>query len=216
MSILNETVAAKIAESKVIAVLEINDPKDAIPCVRALQRGGVDTIELALRTPGALEAIKIVKEQAPEIILGVGTVITKEQVDAIAGIGVDFAVAPGCNAEIMAACLEAGVPFAPGIATPSDIEMALRFGCRVMKYFPADTLGGMKHLNNMVAPYRYLGLKFIPLGGVSQENAAEYLKSDLITAIGGSWIAKRHLIEAGDWATIEDNARKVRELINNL
>ncbi|MFR9508075.1 MAG: hypothetical protein SNI58_09795, partial [Rikenellaceae bacterium] len=116
----------------------------------------------------------------------------------------------------MAACLEAGVPFAPGIATPSDIEMALKFGCRVMKYFPADTLGGMKHLNNMVAPYRYLGLKFIPLGGVSQDNAAEYLSSDLITAIGGSWIAKRHLIESHDWQTIEENARKVRELINNL
>ncbi len=216
MAILNETVAAKIDESKVIAVLEINDPKDAIPCVRALQRGGVDTIELALRTPGALEAIKIVKAEAPEITLGVGTVITTEQVKMIADIGVDFAVAPGCNAEVMAACVEAGVPFAPGIATPSDIEMALKFGCRVMKYFPADNLGGMKHLNNMDAPYRYLGLKFIPLGGVSQNNATEYLQSDLITAIGGSWIAKRNLIEAGDWDTIEANARKVRELINSL
>lgn len=85
-----------------------------------------------------------------------------------------------------------------------------------MKYFPAETLGGMKHLTNMVAPYRYLGLKFIPLGGVSQDNAAEYLRSDLITAIGGSWIAKRNIIEAQDWATIESNAQKIRTLINTL
>lgn len=216
MSILNQTVAAKIDQSKVIAVLEINNPKDAIPCVKALQRGGVDTIELALRTEGALEAIKTVKEQIPEITLGVGTVITTKQVELIADIGVDFAVAPGCSADIMAACVEAGVSFAPGIATPSDIEMALKYGCRVMKYFPADTLGGMKHLINMAAPYRYLGLKFIPLGGVSQDNAIDYLKSDLISAIGGSWIAKRNLIESGNWDGIEQNARKIRELIDNL
>ncbi|MFR9581470.1 MAG: bifunctional 4-hydroxy-2-oxoglutarate aldolase/2-dehydro-3-deoxy-phosphogluconate aldolase [Rikenellaceae bacterium] len=216
MSILNEKIAARIDESKVIAVLEISDPKNAIPTVRALQRGGVDTIELALRTEGALEAVRIIKEEAPEIVLGIGTVITTQQVETIAKLNVDFAVAPGCNADVMAACLECGVQFAPGIATPSDIEMALKYGCRVMKYFPADTLGGMKHLTNMVAPYRYLGLKFIPLGGVSQDNAADYLRSELITAIGGSWIAKRHLIESQDWATIEANAQKIRTLINTL
>ncbi len=216
MSILNEDVTARIDHSKVIAVLEIANPADAIPTVRALQRGGVDTIELALRTPGALEAVRIIKQEAPEIVLGIGTVITTEQVESIAKLNVDFAVAPGCNADVMAACIDNGVNFAPGIATPSDIEMALKYGCRVMKYFPAETLGGMKHLTNMVAPYRYLGLKFIPLGGVSLENSADYLRSDLITAIGGSWLAKRHLIEAGDWATIEKNSADIRSLINNL
>ncbi len=214
MSILNENIAAKIDNSKIIAVLEIADPKDALPTIDALLAGGVDTIELALRTEGALEAIKIIKAERPQITLGVGTVITTEQIDQIAKLNVDFAVAPGCNPTIMKAAMESGVPFAPGIATPSDIEAALACGCRVMKYFPAETLGGMKHLTNMVAPYKYLGLKFIPLGGVSQENAGEYLASDLITAIGGSWIAKRHLIESGDWATIESNARKIVELIN--
>lgn len=213
MSILNETIAAKIDSSKVIAVLEIANPNDALPTIDALLRGGVDTIELALRTEGALEAIKIIKSERPQITLGVGTVINTKQIEQIADLNVDFAVAPGCNPRIMQAAIESGVPFAPGIATPSDIEAALECGCRVMKYFPAETLGGMKHLTNMVAPYRYLGLKFIPLGGVSQQNAGEYLASDLITAIGGSWIAKRPMIESGDWATIESNARKIVELI---
>ncbi len=216
MSILNEQVAARIAASKVIAVLEIVDPNDALPTVRALQQGGVDTIELALRTEGALEAIKRIKYEAPEITLGIGTVITTQQVETIAKLHVDFAVAPGCNADVMSACLDYGVSFAPGIATPSDIEMALKFGCRTMKYFPAETLGGMKHLTNMVYPYKYLGLNFIPLGGVSQENAASYLTSELICAIGGSWIAKRNLIDAKDWTAIEQNARNIRYLINSL
>ncbi len=213
MSILNETIAMKIDSSKVIAVLEIANPDDALPTIDALLRGGVDTIELALRTEGALEAIKIIKRERAQITLGVGTVINTKQIEQIADLNVDFAVAPGCNPRIMQAAIESGVPFAPGIATPSDIEAALECGCRVMKYFPAETLGGMKHLTNMVAPYRYLGLKFIPLGGVSQQNAGEYLASDLITAIGGSWIAKRPMIESGDWVTIESNARKIVKLI---
>lgn len=213
---MSSEIIRKIDNSKVIAVLVIDDLKHAIPVANALLQGSVNTIELTLRTPVALEAAKIIKTEFPEITLGIGTVLTTGQVKAVADIGVDFAVAPGCNPRIIEAAKEYGLSFAPGIATPTDIEIALEQGCRVLKYFPAETSGGIKHLNNMAAPYGYLGLKFIPLGGLSLANASNYLKSPLITAIGGSWIAKQDLIKNEQWETITKNAKYITKVINDI
>ncbi|MEO1450804.1 MAG: bifunctional 4-hydroxy-2-oxoglutarate aldolase/2-dehydro-3-deoxy-phosphogluconate aldolase [Bacteroidota bacterium] len=206
----------KIEASGIIAVIVLDELADAIPVVESLLKGGVGAIELTLRTPIALEAAALIKQELPEVLLGIGTVITEEQAIAVADMGVDFAVAPGCNPRIIHAARQKGLPFAPGVMTPSDIEIALEQGCRILKFFPAQTSGGMDHLKSMAGPYQYLSPKFIPLGGVNLQNARRYLESPLIAAIGGSWVAKRHLIQARDWAGITQNAREIRTLINEI
>ncbi|NQU54557.1 MAG: bifunctional 4-hydroxy-2-oxoglutarate aldolase/2-dehydro-3-deoxy-phosphogluconate aldolase [Bacteroidetes bacterium] len=213
---MSPEIIKKIDEAGVIAVLVIDDVKHAVPVAKALLKGGVNAIELTLRTPAAIEAARAIKSEVPEITLGIGTVLTIGQVKAAAELGADFAVSPGCNPRVIAAAREHDLSFAPGIMTPTDIEIAIEQGCRVLKYFPAESSGGMNHLTNMVAPYQYLGLKFIPLGGLSMANAASYLESPIITAIGGSWIAKRPLIQAENWEAITENAKEVRKLITEI
>jgi 2-dehydro-3-deoxyphosphogluconate aldolase/(4S)-4-hydroxy-2-oxoglutarate aldolase len=213
---MNSDVKLKIDEAGIIAVLVIDQLKHAVPVTKALLKGGVNAIELTLRTEVAWDAAKAIRDEVPEITLGFGTVLTVGQAKEAASLGADFAVAPGCNPKVIAAAREYGLSFAPGIVTPSDIEIALENGCRIMKFFPAETSGGINHLTNMVAPYSYLGLKFIPLGGVSLSNAAGYLKSPLITAIGGSWVAKQDLIQGEQWETITQNALDIRKLITQI
>ena len=214
--IMDSKIASRIDDAGIIAVVVIDKVEHALPLSKALLAGGVDTIELTLRTSAALEAAKIIKNQVQEINLGFGTVITLDQVKAVVDVGADFAVSPGCNPKIISAARESGLSFAPGIMTPTDIEMAIEEGCRVLKFFPAETSGGMKHLESIVAPYQYLGLKFIPLGGVNISNAESYLKSPFISAIGGSWVAKRNLIQNEDWSAITKNALEITSLIKKI
>lgn len=206
----------KIDDAGVIAVLVIDDVKHAVPTAKALLAGGVDTIELTLRTPAALDCIKAIQNEVPEISMGIGTVLTVQQVEAMAKLNVDFAVAPGCNANVLKAAYENGLSFAPGVMTPSEIEIALEYGCRVIKYCPAEPAGGISFLKNMAGPYGYLGLTFIPLGGLNLNNARTYLESPLITAIGGSWIANRPLIQNEQWDTITQNAQDITKLIKEI
>ena len=213
---MSPEIMQKIYESGVIAVLVIDELKHALPLANALLEGGINTIELTLRTPVALDAAAAIKKQFPAMNLGIGTVLTVEQVKAVADLEVDFAVAPGCNSKIIQAAQKHGLSYAPGIATASELETALELGCRVMKYFPAEPLGGMKYLKSMAGPYQYLGLKFIPLGGLNISNVGEYLESGIITAIGGSWIAKRSLIQEEDWETITSNAKEISALIKKV
>ena len=208
--------ASKLAKAGVIAVLIVDETKHAVPLAQALLKGGVNVIELTLRTPAALESAILIKKEVPEITLGFGTVLTSDQLHKVIDAGADFAVAPGCNPKIISEARSLGLPFAPGIMTPTDIELAIEQGCRTLKYFPAETTGGIKHLNSMAAPYKHLDLKFVPLGGVNLFNAKSYLESPLIAAIGGSWVAKRHLIQNEEWATITRNAQEIRALINQI
>ena len=209
-------IISKIFSSGVIAVLVIDDAKHAVPLAKALLAGGIDTIELTLRTQAAFEAAAAIKKNVPEITLGFGTVINTEQVKAVVDAGADFAVAPGCNPKVITEAYKQGLSFGPGIMTPSDIEIAVDLGCSLLKYFPAESSGGMDHLTNMVAPYQYLGLQFIPLGGCNMSNAASYLKSPLISAIGGSWIANRSLIQAENWEQITANSKEIKTLIDQI
>ncbi len=203
---------AVIVNNPVVAVLIIDDARDAVPLAEALVAGGVRSIELTLRTDAAFEALSAIKKGVPEITAGVGTVIFPEQVRPVVDAGADFAVAPGFSRGVVEAALTLGLPFAPGIATPSDIEAALPFGFRVLKFYPAEAMGGLPYLGAMTAPYRHLGLSFVPLGGVNTGNLKEYLASPLIAAVGGSWIAKRELIRAKDWETIRRNAAEATAL----
>lgn len=213
---MSPEIIKKVNKAGIIGMLIIDEVKHAVPVAKALLKGGINTIELTLRTPAALDAAKAIKKELPEVCLGFGTVLTVEQVKAVKEVGADFAVSPGCNPKIIAEAHKLGLSFSPGIMTPTDIEMAVEQGCRVIKYFPAESSGGMNHLKNMGAPYQYLGLKYIPLGGVNMSNAREYLESDLILAIGGSWIAKRDLILAENWEQITANAKEITDLVKEI
>ena len=126
--------------------------------------------------------------------------------------GLRFGVAPGTNPQVIEAAAEVGLPFAPGVANPSDIEKAQSLGCRCLKFFPAEPSGGLPYLRSMAAPYNHLGLRYIPLGGLKLQNMADYLADSLVPAIGGSWLAPRDLIRNNDWATIEQNAQQATDL----
>jgi len=211
----NEALRSHLHRSGVVSVLVIDDPADAVPAARALLAGGVDCMELTLRTPAAMEALLSIRGEVPEMIAGVGTILTPQQVGEVAAAGAAFGVAPGMNPRVVMEAKQTGLPFAPGVCTPSDIEAALECGCRVLKFFPSEPLGGMGYLKSISAPYAHLGLSFIPLGGVDAGNAESYLREPNILALGGSWIAPRDLIRNRDWAAITQRAAQVAEIVKN-
>lgn len=205
-----------LARKKLIAVLVIDDPAAALPVAEALLEGGVDVMELTLRTPVALEAAETIRQQVPDMTVGIGTVLSGDQVDQCCNAGAHFAVSPGVNPAVMRRAREKGLPFGPGIMTPTDIDTAVREGARLLKFFPAESSGGLAHLKNIAAPFAHLGLGFIPLGGITLENLPTYLQSDLISAVGGSWLAPRNLILSKDWAEIRRNASEARKIVDSL
>ena len=201
-----------IAKEGIIALLELESEKNAIPAARALLDGGVTVIEILLRTPAAIPSISLITKEFPQICVGVGTIIQAGQVTLVKKeAGVRFGVSPGLNPDIIREAIAADFPFAPGIATPSELEQAISLGCRVVKFFPAEGMGGINYLKSINGPYNHLGIKYIPLGGVSQENLASYAKFDPVLAIGGSWIASKELINAENWKEITKRAREARD-----
>ena len=200
----------------VLAVLVIDALEDAVPLARALLRGGISAMELTLRTPAALDALKRIITEAPEMLAGVGTILNVEQVRTVKDLGAAFGVAPGFNANIVKAAQELSLPFAPGIMTASELEAAYSLGCKEMKLFPAEHVGGLDYLNSLNSPYAHLEIKYIPLGGVSIENLQSYLECPLVLAVGGSWLAPRKLIQQKDWDQISRNCEKATEIINKV
>ncbi len=205
------TPGSDLAATKLLAVLVLDDPDTAVPVASALLRGGVTAMELTLRTPVALECARLIKQEVPEMMVGIGTILTPEQVDEAVTVGAAFGVSPGVNPEVMRHANGVGLPFGPGVMTPTDIDLAAREGARLLKFFPAGSTGGLSHLKNIAAPFAHLGVQFIPLGGVNLDNMVDYLDSDLIAAVGGSWLAPREVIARQDWGVIEENARVARE-----
>lgn len=197
-----------IQNSSLIAVLMIDDAQDAVPVAEALLTGGVNVMELTLRTAAAWDALRAIKQHVPGMIAGLGTILQPAQVTMAVEVGAAFGVAPGMNRRVVEAALAAGLPFAPGICTPSDIEVALEYDRRFLKFFPCEPCGGLKYLDSIAAPYAHLGLKYIPLGGVTEQNCAEYFKHPHVGAIGGSWLAPKTLISAKNWAAISGNASR--------
>lgn len=208
-----ENLTDRLKKARIVAVLAVNDPAGAVDLAKALCDGGVTALEMTLRTQRAFECVSAIAGAGLPLTLGVGTILTPEQAREAKSRGADFGVSPGCNVRVIDAAAEVGLPFAPGIMTPSEIEQALEHGCKLMKFFPAESSGGMKHLQSMAAPYKHLGISFIPLGGLKLSNMKSYTDSLLVTAIGGSWIAPTSLIDAKDWAQIRKNAE---EAVANL
>ena len=187
-----------------------------MPLVEGLLHGGVTAIELTLRTPVALEALRAICDLNSEMIVGVGTILSQGMVDEVKVAGADFGVAPGLNPRVVQAALEVGLPFAPGICTPSDIETAAGLGCRVMKFFPAQASGGVTYLRSMSAPYKHLGIEFFPLGGINSSNMVDYLNEPNVLAIGGTWIVQKEMLTAEDWSGIAERAKEVTSQLNGV
>lgn len=208
--------ADHLEELGVLAVLVIDRVQDAVPLAEALLAGGVGAMELTLRTPVALACIERIRAAVPAMVVGAGTVLTAQQVEQVVAAGAAFAVAPGLNPATVSAAREAKLAFAPGVCTPSDIELAIAAGCRVLKFFPCEPSGGLSYLRSIAAPFTHLGVRFIPLGGIDASNAAAYLSDPLIQAVGGSWIAPRPLIQQQAWQAITENARAASALVQAL
>jgi 2-dehydro-3-deoxyphosphogluconate aldolase / (4S)-4-hydroxy-2-oxoglutarate aldolase len=201
----------QLAASRAIATVTVRNIEDAKPLADALLAGGINAVEITMRTPVALQVMKIIAENYSEMLVMAGTVLTPIQVRQVQDAGATCAVAPGINTRVLQAAIEAQLPFAPGITTPSEIEQALEFDCDILKFFPAESMGGLKYLKSMQAPYAHLDLQFIPLGGLTAENAEDYLQEDIILAVGGSWIASESAITSGDWVGITQRANAVMQ-----
>ncbi len=200
----------------VIPVIAIDDAAAALPLADALIQGGLPVAEITFRTRAAAEVIALLSKERPKLIVGAGTVLSRENVDAAKACGAQFAVAPGLNPKVAAHAEAQGLPFAPGVATPSEIEGALHQGCNVLKFFPAGALGGPAMLKALSGPYKHTGVRFVPTGGVNAENLETYLSLDVVAAVGGTWIAKKADLEAGNWQEIRNRCETVIGIVNRL
>ncbi|PID60906.1 2-dehydro-3-deoxyphosphogluconate aldolase [candidate division KSB3 bacterium] len=188
-------VLEKIAEFGLLPVVKIDNADHALPLGQALLAGGLPVAEITFRTAAAEAAISRLHKDLPEVFLGAGTVLTVEQAEKAVNAGASFIVSPGLNPRVVKYCVDNHIPMTPGVNSPSQIETALEFGLDVVKFFPAEASGGLKMLKAMAAPYG--AVKFIPTGGINQDNMNSYLACDKILACGGSWMVKADLISSG-------------------
>lgn len=202
-------VLAEIERLKVVPVVAIQDAKDAPALADALLAGGLPCAEITFRTAAAPRAIERIAVRG-DILVGAGTVLSVDQAKAAAGAGAKFIVSPGISPKVVGYCVENGIPVTPGICTPTDIETALGFGLEVVKFFPAEAIGGLKLLKAMSAPYGMM--RFIPTGGINTQNLPDYLAFEKVLACGGSWMVKKDLIAAGKFDEITRLAREAVEI----
>ena len=183
-----------------VPVIKITDKEKAVPLAKALAEGGLNCAEITFRTACAKEAIAEITKALPDMLVGAGTVLTPEQVDEAIEAGAKFIVSPGLNPRVVKYCLEKNVPVLPGCATPSEVEQAIELGLKAVKFFPAEAAGGLNMIKSMSAPYG--NIKFMPTGGINEENMLSYLSFDKIIACGGSFMVKDSLIDAGKFDEI--------------
>ena len=191
--------------SPVIPVVVLDDPAAAVPLARALLAGGIGVVELTLRTPRALDCARAIAAEVPEVVLGIGTALTPADVAAAASAGARFLVSPGATPDLLAAAADTGLPFLPGVATPSEAMRLLEAGLTEMKFFPAEQVGGAGLLGALRSPLPQL--RFCPTGGITLASAPTYLALSNVGCVGGSWLTPADAVAAGDWARIEGLAR---------
>ncbi len=196
---MNE-ILQQIGDLGIVPVVKIDNAKDAVPLANALKAGGLPLAEITFRTAAAEDAIRQICAACPEVLVGAGTVLTTDQAQRAVKAGARFIVTPGFSPAVVKFCNERKIPVTPGVATPTEIQMALEHGLSVVKFFPADAFGGIKTLKAMSAPFG--AVQFIPTGGISAANLAEYILFPKVLACGGSWMVKDELIKAGKFDEI--------------
>lgn len=207
-------VLEQLSDFGIVPVVVLNDVKDAEPLAKALCEGGLPCAEVTFRTAAAQESIRIMTEAYPQMVVGAGTVLTTEQVDRAMEAGAKFIVSPGFDPEIVDYCLEKGIPVMPGTVTPSEVAQCVKRGLKVVKFFPAEQSGGVAAIKAMGAAY--VGLKFMPTGGINAKNIISYLECDKIFACGGSWMVKGDLIAAGEFDQIKTLTQEAVEIVKKV
>lgn len=207
-------ITERIQALGIVPVVSLPKLEYALPLAESLLEGGLPCAEITFRTAAAAAAIEQISKRFPEILLGAGTVLTNEQAATALNAGAQFIVAPGTNPTTADYCLSKGAPIFPGVCTPTEIELALARGVEVLKFFPAEPMGGAKLLQALCAPYGQV--RFIPTGGIDAKNIGQYLALPQVVACGGSWMVKPQLFEAGDWAQVQRLAGEAVALVREL
>ncbi|WP_108652736.1 bifunctional 4-hydroxy-2-oxoglutarate aldolase/2-dehydro-3-deoxy-phosphogluconate aldolase [Dongshaea marina] len=202
----------QLAELKVIPVIAVENAQDIIPLGKALADNGLPAAEITFRSEAAAEAIRLLRESQPRMLIGAGTVLTPQQVQAARDAGASFIVSPGFNPTTVRACQELGIDIIPGVNNPSAIEAALEMGLTTLKFFPAEASGGIKMIQALSAPYTQV--RFMPTGGIKAENIQDYLALPNVVACGGTWMVDKKLIQAQAWDEIGRMTREAVSLIN--
>ena len=195
-------VLSRMAAAGVVPVVVLDKAEDAVPTAKAMLAGGIDVMEITFRTEAAADCIRAVAAEVPDMLVGAGTVINLEQCKLAIDCGAKFIVSPGYDEETVAWCVENGIPVTPGCVTPTEIMMAKKHGLQVIKFFPANVYGGLKALKSLSGPFP--GTRFIPTGGVNNDNIGEFLASPIIHAVGGSWTVPKKEIAAGNFDKITE------------
>lgn len=206
----------QIAAIGVVPVIALDDACHALPLADALAEGGLEVIEVTFRTAAAVDTIRQIAQHRPNMLVGAGTVLNEQQADAARAAGAMFALSPGIDRAVLAHAAQIGLPFAPGIMTPSDLQIALRAECKLVKFFPAVAAGGLNMLKNIAGPYLHTGIGFNPTGGVTRENVTDWLAYGPVRAVGGTWIATSADIAAENWDNIHQNAAEAAGLVRQL
>jgi len=193
---------------RIIPVITIERKEDAIPLVEALMKAGINVVEITLRTDAAMDSIKILRQEYPDLILGGGTVFTRKQVHELQEVDVNYIMTPGLNEDVVGAAKERDLPILPGVMTTTEIDRARILGLKYLKFFPAEAAGGARLLHAMTRPYAHAGMRFIPTGDVTLESLPGYYAIDCVAAVGGSWFVAPSLIEAQAFGEITRLAKQ--------
>ena len=209
-----EPLETRLRRVGVVPVIALARADDAAPMAEALLAAGLPCAEITFRTDAAAEAIEGLRSRFPEMLVGAGTVLTVDQADAAIAAGAMFIVTPGFNPAVVDHCLSQGMPITPGIVTPSEIEQALARDLRLVKFFPAGAMGGVPYLRAVTGPYPMM--RFVPTGGVTIENLADYLAVPTVAACGGTWLCRPDALARGDFAGIEHLAREAVAVVHRV
>ncbi|HMH61817.1 MAG TPA: bifunctional 4-hydroxy-2-oxoglutarate aldolase/2-dehydro-3-deoxy-phosphogluconate aldolase [Bradyrhizobium sp.] len=206
-----EELAALFGQATIIPVLTIERLEDAVPLAKALVAGGVRTLEITLRTPVAIESAKAIMAHVPEAVVGIGTILNADDLARAEGIGARFGISPGATPDLLKAAAASALPFAPGIATASELMLGLSHGFNLVKFFPAEQSGGIKALRALAGPFP--DVRFCPTGGIGEANAASWLAEPNVVAVGGSWLCPVADVRSGNWAGITAICNRTMKLL---
>ena len=209
-----KNVLERIGNFGIIPVITISNPEDSQHIGKALLDGGLPCAEITLRSAGAIDAIKNLSSTFPEILIGAGTVLSSDQAEKSVFAGAQFIVSPGFDPHVAEWCQANGVPYTPGVATPSEINMALDFGLQILKFFPSEAMGGVMTLKAISAPYS--DIRFIPTGGINSENLPSYLLLPSVHACGGSWIVSQEYLSEQNFPMITTKALEAVEIVREV